>query len=233
MESERGQSPAPRRGRRPRGREVPLSRELVLATAVELAEKTSVDQVSVRGIAAQLGVSAMAIYNHVAGKAEIERHLLAHIFRTQVRWVDLNRVTSGPDILRAVFINQYNLAVKYPDMFLVFAHHSNMPEVMRFQEQMYDGFTRCGLPPAQHRIWARIFGSFVHGSVALYHVSMGDAWERVETAYLQLDKRLYPHLAAARSTGPTAHRAVDREMFELELDTLIEALLLFVGNGEA
>lgn len=212
-----------RRRGRPKGDDR-LSQEIILKTAVDLALATSVDRVSVRGIAAQLGVSAMAIYNHVAGKAEIERHLLAHLFKTEARWVDLDEAISGPDILRGVFRNQFNLTLKYPDIFLVFTHHSTMPEVLRFQEQMYEGFRRCGLPHALHRIWARIFGSFVNGSVALHNVTLDEAWARLETAYLQLDRSLYPNLATARAAAPATHL----ELFDAELETLIQSLLLSV-----
>lgn len=219
---------------RPRGRGRPrgedrLSRDIILTTAVDLALATSVDRVSVRGIAAQLGVSAMAIYNHVAGKAEIERHLLAHLFKTEVRWVDLDPAVEGTDILRAVFRDLFNLTLKYPDIFLVFTHHSTMPEVLRFQEQMYEGFRRCGLPPALHRVWARVFGTFVNGSVALQNVTLDEAWERLETAYLQLDRRLYPNLATARASAAETHET----LFEVELETLMQALLLSIGDLRA
>jgi len=221
--AEEGQHrPARRRGR-PRGDDR-LSREIILKTAVDLALATSVDRVSVRGIAAQLGVSAMAIYNHVAGKAEIERHLLAHLFRTEVRWVDFDRQIEGPDILRTVFRNLFNLTLKYPDIFLVFTHHSTMAEVLRFQEEMYEGFRRSGLPYPLHRVWARIFGNFVNGSVALHNVAMDAAWDRMESAYLQLDRRLYPNLAIARASTPATPLA----LFDAELETMIHSLQLFI-----
>jgi AcrR family transcriptional regulator len=214
---------AVRRRGRPRG-EDRLSRETILSTAVEMALATSMEKVSVRGIAAQLGVSAMAIYNHVAGKAEIERHLLAELYRTEVRWIDFTQVSEGPDIIRAAFMNHFNLTLKYPDIFLVTTHNSTMPEVLRFQEEMYEGFRRCGLPASLHRVWARIFGSFVTGSVQLHNVTHDEAWERLETAYNQLDKRLYPNLAAARAASPPTQLA----LFEVELDELIKSLLLSI-----
>lgn len=216
--------PARRRGR-PRGDDR-LSREIILKTAVDLALATSVERVSVRGIAAQLGVSAMAIYNHVAGKTEIERHLLAHLFRTEVEWVDFDRLTEGPDILRAMFHNLFNLTLKYPDIFMVFAHHSTMPEVLRFQEEMYEGFRRCGLPHSMHRAWARVFGNFVNGSVALHNVALDEAWDRMEAAYLHLDRRLYPNLAIARTSTPDTPLA----LFGTELETMIQSMLLFIRD---
>lgn len=216
---------APRRGR-PRG-ENRLTRDIILKTAVDLALATSVEKVSVRGIAAQLNVSAMAIYNHVAGKGEIEQHLLAHLFKTEMTWVDFETVANGPEILREVFRALFRLTLKYPDVLLVFTHHSTMPEVMRFQEQIYVGFNRCGLPPSMQRVWTRIFGAFVNGSVTLHNVTLDEAWARLEQAYQQLDPALYPNFALGRAASPVT----PMELFDVELEVLIQSLLLAIREG--
>ena len=46
----------------------PLSRERVMRAAVELADREGVAAVSMRRIGQELGVEAMSLYNHVAGK---------------------------------------------------------------------------------------------------------------------------------------------------------------------
>jgi AcrR family transcriptional regulator len=53
---------------RRRGR---LSRDLVLRTAVELADRDGIESVSMRKLAELLGVVPMALYKHVANKAEL------------------------------------------------------------------------------------------------------------------------------------------------------------------
>jgi AcrR family transcriptional regulator len=50
------------------GRRAGLSRERVLRAAVELADESGVESVTMRGLARRLGVEAMALYNHVANK---------------------------------------------------------------------------------------------------------------------------------------------------------------------
>jgi AcrR family transcriptional regulator len=49
----------------------PLSRERILSAAVELADREGVDGLSMRRLAAELGVVAMAPYKHVANKDEL------------------------------------------------------------------------------------------------------------------------------------------------------------------
>ena len=46
----------------------PLSRERVLRAAIALADEDGVEALSMRKLAKQLGVEAMSLYNHVAGK---------------------------------------------------------------------------------------------------------------------------------------------------------------------
>lgn len=49
----------------------PLSKERVLRAAVELSDRDGLDALSMRRLARELGVEAMSLYNHVAGKDEI------------------------------------------------------------------------------------------------------------------------------------------------------------------
>jgi len=66
--------PSPRRlpsaPQRPSSR-APLSRERVIDAALQIIDNEGVDAVSMRRIAATLGVQAMSLYNHVGGKADV------------------------------------------------------------------------------------------------------------------------------------------------------------------
>lgn len=54
----------------PRSR-APLSRERVLAAAMALADASGLEAVTLRAVAARLGVEAMSLYKHVANKDDI------------------------------------------------------------------------------------------------------------------------------------------------------------------
>ncbi len=49
----------------------PLSRERVLAAAVELADANGIDSITMRKVGEALGVEAMSLYNHVANKGDL------------------------------------------------------------------------------------------------------------------------------------------------------------------
>jgi len=52
-------------------RRAPLSREVVLRSAVALADHAGIETVSVRSVAQELGVVPMALYKHVTNKEEL------------------------------------------------------------------------------------------------------------------------------------------------------------------
>ncbi len=49
----------------------PLTRERILQTAVQLADESGIDALSMRSLAAAVGVEAMSLYNHVKNKDDI------------------------------------------------------------------------------------------------------------------------------------------------------------------
>ncbi|TLF81132.1 TetR/AcrR family transcriptional regulator [Nocardia cyriacigeorgica] len=69
-------------GTRRRGRtdRAPLSRERVIAVAVRLADEKGEAGVTMRAVAAGLGVEAMSLYNHVAGREDILDGMVDAVF---------------------------------------------------------------------------------------------------------------------------------------------------------
>jgi AcrR family transcriptional regulator len=57
----------------------PLSRGLIVRTAVELIERDGINAVSMRRLAAELGTGAMSLYNHVPNKAALLDAVAEHI----------------------------------------------------------------------------------------------------------------------------------------------------------
>jgi AcrR family transcriptional regulator len=53
------------------GRRAPLTKELVLRTAVDLADRGGIEALSMRKLGQELGVDAMALYRHVRNKDDI------------------------------------------------------------------------------------------------------------------------------------------------------------------
>ena len=58
----------------------PLSRERVLRAAVTLADERGVGELTMRKLAKQLGVEAMSLYNHIAGKHDLLDGMIDMVF---------------------------------------------------------------------------------------------------------------------------------------------------------
>lgn len=69
-----------RGGGRTRARREPLSRDRVVAAAMALADEKGAAGVTMRAIAARLGVEAMSLYNHVAGREGILDGMVDAVF---------------------------------------------------------------------------------------------------------------------------------------------------------
>ncbi len=99
-----------RRGRPPAGK-ARLSREIIVEAAISLVEKDGLEAATMRGVARQLRVDGMSIYNHVASHDElldaITEHVLTHM--------TLPTITGalGADV-RAIAGAFRDAALKYP-----------------------------------------------------------------------------------------------------------------------
>lgn len=58
----------------------PLTKELILSSAIELADESGLDSLSMRTLASRFGVTAMSLYNHVANKDEILEGMVDAVF---------------------------------------------------------------------------------------------------------------------------------------------------------
>jgi AcrR family transcriptional regulator len=58
----------------------PLTKELILRTAIGLADESGLEALSMRNLARRLSVTAMSLYNHVANKEEILEGMIDIVF---------------------------------------------------------------------------------------------------------------------------------------------------------
>ena len=63
------------------GTRVPLTRERIIAAAVELVDASGLDALSMRKLGAALGVEAMSLYNHVDNKDDVLDGILDAVLR--------------------------------------------------------------------------------------------------------------------------------------------------------
>ncbi|MEU2914753.1 TetR/AcrR family transcriptional regulator [Streptomyces massasporeus] len=72
--------PEGNKGRRRGSARTPLSRERVIRTAVAVADEKGVNALTMRAIAEPLGVEAMSLYHHVAGREDVLGGMVDAVF---------------------------------------------------------------------------------------------------------------------------------------------------------
>lgn len=100
----------------------PLSREVITAAALRVADAHGIDHLSMRKVAADLGVQAMSLYHHVANKEE----LLDALHEALVLDMPLtpNAPTTWDDGVRALAGALHHSAHTHPRLFLLLATRS-------------------------------------------------------------------------------------------------------------
>ncbi|MEU9731271.1 TetR/AcrR family transcriptional regulator [Streptomyces sp. NPDC048002] len=74
-----------------RGRRTPLSRDRVIRAAVAVADEKGTAALTMRAIAAPLGVEAMSLYHHVKGREDVLDGMVDAVF------AEIELPSSGPD----------------------------------------------------------------------------------------------------------------------------------------
>lgn len=115
-----------------------LNRDRIVATAVRIANERGVAAVTMRAVAARLGVEAMSLYNHVAGKDDILDGMVDRV----IEQVELPDVADWREAMRRRAVSARR----------VFRHHPWAPALL-------DSRTSSG--PARLRYFDWVLGRLV------------------------------------------------------------------------
>lgn len=127
---------------------VPLSRERVLHGAVKLADREGFDALTMRNLAAELGVEAMSLYYHVANKEELLDGLVDNIateINESVRGLEAPAGADGwKDAVRERILTAREVMLRHRWAPGVFESRTNMsPQVVFYYDGLL-GLLRAG-----------------------------------------------------------------------------------------
>ena len=200
----------------PETRRRPVTRERALAEAVALADLEGIDAVSMRRLAARLGVVPMALYKHVANKDAILDgvvELIAEQIETPETpdWKDAMRRRAVS--ARAVFAG-HSWAIG-----LLEARGSMGPATMRALDAMLGILRSAGftIDDAAHAIW--LLDSFVYGHV------IQEASLAAQSGVQAPGGDDHPHLEELLAQARASVFSVDAE-FDYGLERILAALEL-------
>lgn len=212
-------------GRSRRGRE-PLTRDRVLARALEIADGEGLDALTMRRLAQDLGVEAMSLYHHVEGKDD----LLGGITELVVRQIELPAADGDwKAAIRACAISAHKVLREHPwAPNLLMSTDAIVPSRLRMIDAILDRLGQAGLPPDVLDLGYHALDSHILG-FTLWEAGYREGMRSMPAGgFQEVAERIgldaYPHLrdhAAWHFSGP---HGKTKPAFEFGLDLILDGI---------
>lgn len=205
----------------------PLSRDRVLAAAVELADADGLAAVSMRRLAARLGVEAMSLYHYVRSKDE----LLGGILERVLSELELSPAgTPWKQALRATALSAHAVLDRHRwAATVLMAPGASSPTRSQWMEAVLASLAAADLPPgladhAYHALDSYVVGFTLWQSSIPYSAAQIDDLGRRFLATMPVDE--LPHTAKHVRWHLDSSGGEGRRAFESGLDMFLDGLEL-------
>jgi AcrR family transcriptional regulator len=205
-----------------RPRQSLLTRQRIVEVAGKLVDAEGLEAVSVRRLAAELGVRGPSLYNHFATKAEI----LDAVADEVVAQVDVSAfgASGWRDALRTWAQSYHAVLTAHPNIVPVLAHGPgrHRPAALAMADVVYGALVDAGWSPTRATHIGALMRYLVTGS-ALGSFALGFPDDPALYAG-------YPHLRRAHEL-PGHRECVDEGAFRLGLEAVLSGLDDLVKDG--
>ncbi|MFI5958586.1 TetR/AcrR family transcriptional regulator [Cryptosporangium sp. NPDC051539] len=190
-----------------------LNRERIRSTALAMIDRDGLDGLSMRRLAAELGVRAASLYGYLATKEELLTDLADQVMTT----VDTGGFAAGWRNGLTVWARSYREALAAHPNLVPFLAHSpgRRPQALRHADAVHGGLTSAGWPPR----YATMIGAstkYLVVGAAMTSFSGGFADD------VEVYVGRYPNLSQAHLLA--GHEEIDRDSFELALTAFLDGL---------
>jgi AcrR family transcriptional regulator len=205
---------------RPRGRPPTIDRETVFDTAARLLDGAGVESLTMRRLASELGVSAMATYRYVGSKDEL---LMELVDRLAARLVYPPRPPDSKGTILVLWFTIYDGLAQHPWLPEVLARRRMMaPSVLDAVEEIHAALRDAGLTIEAAVRAYRVMWNFTLGSLLVRAGASSEGSSQQRELRGRPDPGRHPNLASAAAAWKTAH---GRDTYRQDLEALIDALL--------
>src|SRR5919199_3161043 len=191
-----------------RGRPPTIEKETVLETALRLLDAEGVEALTMRRLASELGVSAMAPYRYVASKDEL---LMVLVDRLAARLVYPSRPRDPKGAMLVLWSTIYDSLAEHSWVPEVLARRRMMaPSVLGAIEEIHAALRDAGLSIEAAVAAYRLMWNFTLGALLVRAGARAEGPSRQRELRGAPDPERYPMLAAAPAAWTAApHRATD------------------------
>ncbi|MEV5607642.1 TetR/AcrR family transcriptional regulator C-terminal domain-containing protein [Streptomyces sp. NPDC052225] len=227
-----GNAEAPARRAADRGRYGRLSRERVLATALEIVDRDGLSALSMRGLGAELGVEAMALYRYADGKDALLDGLVEAFFVALETDLDAGKAAPGwREELDRIARAAYGVALRHPHVVPLLATRllstplARRPAaVLRADERIIALLRDAGLSDRQAVRLHRAFTAWLLGWLTVELRAMDDDPDEPDPAFrLGLHRLPARELPRLRESAPLMAERGGPEDLSEGLDALLRA----------
>jgi TetR/AcrR family transcriptional regulator, tetracycline repressor protein len=212
---------------RPRAGQEPLTRERILGAALRVVDGAGMEALSMRRLAAELGVNPMSIYHHLPGKDAVISGLVELVFsRMRVRYPN---GSPWQDRVRAWAETYRGLVRSHPNLVLEIVSNAAVATeaVLLVNEPLYAALDESDLPPAEVVVVADSVVDFIHGfAIAEGAQPPGHPFDRRE-----LLERLETGAADVLPTMSRVFRALTADEARYDFDRAFDAGLGILLKG--
>lgn len=197
-----------------------LSRPVIAEAALAIVDREGLSKLSMRRLGVALGVEAMALYHHFAGKGEI----LDAVMERLLAEVEIDDALADPiERLRACIRSYRQVAVRHPNAFALLTNRRfNTPAAFGFYERVLQMLADAGFDARESARLFRLIGYFASGA-GLAEIASRAQQDDATPVRLErfADRARFPRVGAV-----APHLRVDRldEVFDYGLDVIFAHL---------
>jgi AcrR family transcriptional regulator len=203
------------------GPPAPDRRQLILDAALAIADEQGLDAITMRAVAARVGVTAMALYPHVSSKEDLLDGLVGRLL-TELSLPDPAK--PWPDRLREIARSARETARRHPAVMpLLFARPAVTPDAVRVVDAIYQALLDAGVPDDDVARVERLVSTLVLGyaiSESSGRFAPGDPRER-RALLAGVDLPAHRRLAAKLEAAPS---------WEAEFETALDDIERLIEN---
>ncbi|MGV0742905.1 TetR/AcrR family transcriptional regulator [Mycolicibacterium sp. XJ870] len=202
-----------------------LTRAAIATAALAVLDRGGLAALSMRAVASELGMSAMALYRYVDDREQLEKCIVEHLLDpidlrlpVELSWKD--QIEALMDRLRSA-IGAHSAAVP-----LLLAHRHQSLASLRWIEAMLDVLAEAGLTGKDRAIAQRSLVSYLLGSLTNQH--LGSLSGSGTAAMAALSNTEFPRVAEA---ARTARLITPDEEFQRGLAVFLHGLKILGTSG--
>jgi TetR/AcrR family transcriptional regulator, tetracycline repressor protein len=210
-----------------------LSNQTILDAAQNLLSSGGAAAVTVRGIAAQVGVAPNAVYTYFPGKAAVLRALVERLLGEVDRDGLTDRTRPWRQRLQTLAVNLRSHLLSHPGAVgLLLAGPMDGPNALALGEGLLEVFAEAGLTPDNAARASYLLTTYVLGSIALEAAELARTGpppsedQRVATRLAHLSATPTEHYPRTAATAANTARYITTEQFIWGLTRVLDGLPL-------